>query len=114
MMQTRCKTGLRQRFGPSNCFIPMAWHVNQASPYRWKLTKRGRLRGPDSAHKLPCGERGRGSTGFSVGFGEIDQYTVTNMIRPPMILVSPGIEKKGEEFGDLSSSLSARYEMAVQ
>jgi len=92
----------------------MAWHVNQASPYRWKLTKRGRLRGPDSAHKLPCGERGRGSTGFSVGFGEIDQYTVTNMIRPPMILVSPGIEKKGEEFGDLSSSLSARYEMAVQ
>jgi len=30
-----------------------------------------------------------------------------------MILVSPSIEKKGEEFSDLSTSLSARYEMAV-
>ena len=36
------------------------------------------------------------------------------MSRPPLILVSPNIEKKGEEFGDLSSSLSARYERALQ
>lgn len=36
------------------------------------------------------------------------------MTQPPLILVSPGIEKRGFEFGDLSVSLSARYENAVQ
>ncbi|HEY1490328.1 MAG TPA: gamma-glutamyl-gamma-aminobutyrate hydrolase family protein, partial [Verrucomicrobiae bacterium] len=35
------------------------------------------------------------------------------MARPPLILISPGIEKRGFEFGDLSVSLSARYEDAV-
>ncbi len=36
------------------------------------------------------------------------------MARPPLILISPGIEKRGFEFGDLSVSLSVRYENAVQ
>lgn len=35
------------------------------------------------------------------------------MARPPLILISPGIEKRGFEFGDLSVSLSVRYEDAV-
>jgi putative glutamine amidotransferase len=35
------------------------------------------------------------------------------MARPPLILISPGIEKSGFEFGDLSVSLSVRYENAV-
>lgn len=35
------------------------------------------------------------------------------MTRPPLILVSPCIEKKGEEFGDLSLSLSETYQMAL-
>jgi putative glutamine amidotransferase len=35
------------------------------------------------------------------------------MTRPPLILVSPCIEKKGEEFGDLSISLSETYQMAL-
>jgi putative glutamine amidotransferase len=35
------------------------------------------------------------------------------MARPPLILISPGIETRGFEFGDLSVSLSARYEDAV-
>jgi len=35
------------------------------------------------------------------------------MARPPLILISPGIEKRGFEFGDLSVSLSVRYENAV-
>src|SRR5256885_16322570 len=35
------------------------------------------------------------------------------MIRPPMILISPNIEKKGDEFGDLSTSLSATYQQAL-
>jgi putative glutamine amidotransferase len=35
------------------------------------------------------------------------------MAMPPLILISPGIEKRGFEFGDLSVSLSARYEDAV-
>ena len=35
------------------------------------------------------------------------------MARPPLILVSPSIEKRGVEFHDLSVSLSVRYETAV-
>ena len=32
---------------------------------------------------------------------------------PPLILVSPNIEKKGDEFGDLSTSLSETYQQAL-
>jgi putative glutamine amidotransferase len=32
----------------------------------------------------------------------------------PLILVTPDIEKQGKEFGDLSSSLSGRYERALE
>jgi putative glutamine amidotransferase len=35
------------------------------------------------------------------------------MARPPLIIVSPGIEKRGIEFHDLSISLSVKYEYAV-
>jgi len=35
------------------------------------------------------------------------------MTRPPLILVSPNIEKKGDEFGDLSISLSETYQQAL-
>jgi len=35
------------------------------------------------------------------------------MTRPPLILVSPNIEKKGEEFGDVSISLSEKYQKAL-
>jgi len=35
------------------------------------------------------------------------------MKRPPLILISPNIEKKGEEFGDLSTSLSETYQQAL-
>ena len=35
------------------------------------------------------------------------------MGRPPLILVSPSIEKHGVEFHDLSASLSVRYDAAV-
>ncbi|MGD1088194.1 MAG: gamma-glutamyl-gamma-aminobutyrate hydrolase family protein [Verrucomicrobiota bacterium] len=35
------------------------------------------------------------------------------MVRPPLILVSPSIEKCGVEFHDLSVSLSVKYENAV-
>ena len=35
------------------------------------------------------------------------------MARPPLILVSPSIEKRGAEFHDLSLSLSVKYENAV-
>ena len=35
------------------------------------------------------------------------------MTKPPLILVSPCIEKKGEEFGDLSISLSETYQSAL-
>ena len=35
------------------------------------------------------------------------------MGRPPLILVSPSIEKRGVEFHDLSASLSARYNHAI-
>jgi putative glutamine amidotransferase len=35
------------------------------------------------------------------------------MTKPPLVLVSPSIEKKGVEFGDLSISLSIRYSGAL-
>jgi putative glutamine amidotransferase len=35
------------------------------------------------------------------------------MKRPPLILVSPHVEKKGDEFGDLSTSLSETYQQAL-
>src|SRR5215471_254490 len=35
------------------------------------------------------------------------------MTRPPLILISPSIEKKGDEFGDLSISLSETYQKAL-
>ena len=35
------------------------------------------------------------------------------MARPPLILVSPSIEKRGVEFHDLSASLSLRYNSAI-
>jgi putative glutamine amidotransferase len=35
------------------------------------------------------------------------------MKRPPLVLVSPCIEKKGEEFGDSSTSLSETYQKAL-
>src|SRR6266404_4345239 len=35
------------------------------------------------------------------------------MTEPPLILVSPRIEKKGEEFGDMSISLSETYQKAL-
>ena len=34
-------------------------------------------------------------------------------MRPPLILVSPDVESKGKEFADLSSSLSANYQLAL-
>jgi putative glutamine amidotransferase len=35
------------------------------------------------------------------------------MTRPPLILISPNVEKKGDEFGDLSISLSETYQQAL-
>lgn len=35
------------------------------------------------------------------------------MLRPPLILVSPHIEKKGDEFGDVSISLSETYQQSL-
>ena len=35
------------------------------------------------------------------------------MARPPLILISPGIERRGAEFRDLSISLSVKYDFAV-
>jgi putative glutamine amidotransferase len=35
------------------------------------------------------------------------------MVKPPLILITPSIEKRGVEFHDLSSSLSQRYQTAV-
>ena len=41
-------------------------------------------------------------------------YNGVDMIRPPLILVSPNIEKKGDEFGDMSTSLSETYQKALK
>src|ERR1035437_4815923 len=38
---------------------------------------------------------------------------IWRMGRPPLILVSPSIEKRGVEFHDLSASLSIRYNHAI-
>jgi putative glutamine amidotransferase len=38
---------------------------------------------------------------------------LSRMGRPPLILVSPSIEKRGVEFHDLSTSLSVRYDQAI-
>src|SRR5277367_6393907 len=38
---------------------------------------------------------------------------ILDMGRPPLILVSPSIEKRGVEFHDLSASLSLRYNTAI-
>jgi putative glutamine amidotransferase len=38
---------------------------------------------------------------------------LAQMARPPLILVSPSIEKRGVEFNDLSVSLSVKYDFAV-
>src|SRR5215469_12204535 len=35
------------------------------------------------------------------------------MSKPPLILISPSVEKRGIEFHDLSLSLSMRYEEAI-
>lgn len=35
------------------------------------------------------------------------------MAKPPLILITPGIEKRGFEFSDLSVSLAVRYESAI-
>ena len=35
------------------------------------------------------------------------------MSRPPLVLVSPDIEAKGKEFGDLSISLSGNYQQSL-
>ena len=35
------------------------------------------------------------------------------MTNTPLILVSPNIEKKGDEFGDVSISLSETYQLAL-
>jgi putative glutamine amidotransferase len=35
------------------------------------------------------------------------------MTKPPLILISPNIEKKGDEFGDLSISLSETYQQVL-
>jgi putative glutamine amidotransferase len=35
------------------------------------------------------------------------------MAKPPLILITPGIEKRGFEFSDLSVSLAVRYENAI-
>ena len=35
------------------------------------------------------------------------------MTKPPLILVAPDVQLKGAEFGDLSTSLSIRYELAL-
>jgi putative glutamine amidotransferase len=37
----------------------------------------------------------------------------SDMTRPPLILISPNVEEKGEEFGDYSISLSVTYQQAL-
>jgi putative glutamine amidotransferase len=39
--------------------------------------------------------------------------TLSRMARKPLILITPGIEKRGFEFSDLSVSLAVRYENAI-
>jgi putative glutamine amidotransferase len=42
-----------------------------------------------------------------------DDFIFRAMAKPPLILVSPSIEKRGVEFHDLSVSLSVKYDYAV-
>jgi len=42
-----------------------------------------------------------------------DPRIVREMAKPPLILISPGVEKRGAEFDDLSISLSIKYDSAI-
>ena len=42
-----------------------------------------------------------------------DDFTFNQMAKPPLILVTPSIERRGVEFHDLSASLSVKYDFAV-
>jgi putative glutamine amidotransferase len=42
-----------------------------------------------------------------------NDFTLGAMARPPLILVTPSVERRGVEFHDLSASLSAKYDFAV-
>ena len=42
-----------------------------------------------------------------------DLFIIGGMAKPPLILVSPSIEKRGVEFHDLSISLSVKYDFAI-
>src|SRR5437016_6243452 len=54
----------------------------------------------------------RGLAMPQIVFGHAIVYRL-EMKSPPVVLVSPSIEKKGEEFGDLSSSLGNTYQQAL-
>src|SRR5437588_3050531 len=47
-----------------------------------------------------------------VVFRRANSYNL-RMIKRPLVLVSPNVEKKGDEFGDLSTSLSETYQQAL-
>ena len=49
---------------------------------------------------------------FTLTF-QINGFTFPAMAKPPLILVSPSIERRGVEFHDLSASLSIKYDFAV-
>ena len=49
---------------------------------------------------------------FTMTMGWRD-FTFPAMVKRPLILVSPSIEKRGVEFHDLSVSLSVKYDSAV-
>jgi putative glutamine amidotransferase len=57
------------------------------------------------------GVRGRCCKNNLANGGSALHFTV--MARPPLILVSPSIERRGVEFHDLSASLSVKYDFAV-
>jgi putative glutamine amidotransferase len=44
---------------------------------------------------------------------QLSDIKLSAMVRPPLILVSPSIEKRGVEFHDLSVSLSVKYDFSV-
>ncbi len=54
----------------------------------------------------------RGSSTFSNDISA-EKFYISRMGRPPLILVTPSIEKRGVEFNDLSASLSVRYNQAI-
>jgi len=43
----------------------------------------------------------------------MNAFTFCAMVKPPLILVSPSIERHGVEFHDLSASLSVKYDYSV-